>query len=367
MSSTSVALLPNQKLSEWVATPEAKGKIGTALGSWMNDETFVAQMMIAFQREDLKDCTEASKFKAIHDCAALALLPSLQHVALLPRNCTVKVRGADGKVQMKQNGKPVTRDEWQCHIMPQWQGYQALMMRNPVVQDITATIVFVGETYRLINGGQDIEHEFDPFDDAREVSDDLKNVRGGYVRIKYNDDRIDKVHFVTKKQIEKSKACAKTSDIWGSWPTQMVLKTLMRDAYARRVVPIDTMNNIALERMKKIEDRTLQNKPNRHTRLSSLNDRPVTKSPAVTQLLDAAGAEVNQEPPVKDANAANETSAQETSDLLADFVAAIASERNQAKIKTLCKEAMAKTDDDDLKFEMSNAADGRIKELKQAA
>ena len=364
-NSTAVALMPNQRLADWLDNPEAKSKIGTALGKWMDDETFVSQMMIAFQREDLKGCSEASKFKAIHDCAALALLPSLQHVALLPRNMKVKVRDANGHVLMV-NGKPKTRDEWQVCIMPQWQGYQCLMLRNAVVSDVTATIVFKGDKYS-VDSNQDIVHEYDPFDANREVDEYLSNVVGGYLRIKYHDDRCDKIHYVTARQIRKSRSCAQTLEIWKSWPTQMVLKTIYRDAYARRAVPIDTMNNIAIERMRVIEDRTLRNQPNRNERLSALNDAPKTKSKSVTQLLDASHEVIEPEASeVAEPEGQPETQA-DASNLLTEFVEFVGGLTTQRDVKQAATMFQKLAEDDGVKADIAAATEQRINELKQAA
>ena len=70
-------------VNRWLANDAIVARMNHALGGFMSGEDFIAQIMIAFQDPKIAACTAESQFKAAHRCAALALLPSLQQVALI--------------------------------------------------------------------------------------------------------------------------------------------------------------------------------------------------------------------------------------------------------------------------------------------
>lgn len=224
------------ELTTWLSTDTVRQRVGSALGGWMDPDDFLAQIMISFQDPDVKSCRVDSLFAAAHTCASLGLLPSLGQVALIPR------KGV-------------------CTVMPQWQGYQAIMLRNPEVQDVTAHLVHVNDEYDLNVGGK-FTHNFDAFDESR-TFEDWKDLKGGYLKIQYTDGRPDKYHFVHKSHFLKAQNCAQTTKIWGAWFHQMLLKTVYRDGYARRVVPIDPLVNKRLEETVRQDDKVLGNDPSR--------------------------------------------------------------------------------------------------------
>lgn len=233
----------NSSIRSWLERPEVVEGIGSALSGWMAAEEFLAQILIALERPDIKACTAKSRFEAAHTCASLALLPSVQHVALIPR------RNKSGHME--------------CHVMPQWQGYKALMERNPCVQEVTASLVFTSDDFAWQASSGELLHEFDPFDSDRVLKPDLSNLRGGYLRIDYRDSRLPRYHFVPVAKILKVRSCAETTKVWDKWPEEQALKSVYRDAYARRVVPIDPLVNKRLEVLTQAEDKALGNNPNR--------------------------------------------------------------------------------------------------------
>lgn len=339
----SSALAKTEKAVGWLTRPETMDRLGGALAGFMDQTTFVSQMLIAFNQPGIAECSERSKFKAAHDCASLQLLPSLGQVGLVPRNCNVE----------PDKNKPA-KWEKQCHAMPQWQGYKSLMERNPEILEVNATIVFVGETCTTDAEGN-MSHTFDPLSNDREVKKDLSNIQGGYLTILYRDpERKPKYHFTTAKHIRKCKACAKAGPIWDNWTTQMVLKTIYRDGYARRAVPIDTVVNHYLQRATEMEDRALQNDPNRPARISSLNDRPHETHPAVSQLLDGPDdePETQEEPP------------QTESKELSKWVAKVEKCKTEKDVRNVIGEAAANADlDSDTFDELEKAASARIVEI----
>jgi hypothetical protein len=71
------------------------------------------------------------------------------------------------------------------------------------------------------------------------------------------------LHFVPATEIEKAQKCAQTQSIWKQWWYQMALKTLYRNAYSRRAVPIDPLAQAALQRVVDHDDMVIGNDPRR--------------------------------------------------------------------------------------------------------
>jgi hypothetical protein len=79
--------------------------------------------------------------------------------------------------------------------------------------------------------------------------------------VTYRDGRPPKYHFVTVAQITKCQKCAQTQNVWTNWYEQMALKTIYRDAYSRRVVPIDPLAQARMEKVLAADDAILANDP----------------------------------------------------------------------------------------------------------
>ncbi len=244
-----VAKQRTSKFDKWLNNPQFQDRLQGALCGWMESEEFISQFAIACMADwKLEKCTDESKFKAAHLCAALQLMPSLGHVALIPR----EIKDANGR----KTGR------FKMSVMPQWQGYKAIMERYPNVVDVAAELVFEGECYKRFTDGS-FEHDFDPFEERR-AKRDLSNVKGGYLRILFNDGRPIKYHFVTKKTIEKARGCAESDAFWGKWTHEQCLKSVIRNGYARRVVTIDTgINAVLLQRLAETDDQAMGNDPGR--------------------------------------------------------------------------------------------------------
>ena len=250
------------KLSTWVENPAAQARIEAALGGVMPVETFVAHMLTAFQTDTVRNCTPQSQFTAIHECAAMGLLPTLNQVKLIPYGDQIKA-------------------------MPQWQGFKALMERHPDVFEVTAVLVHVGDHFAFSDGF--VSHVYDPFDPNRKI-ESSKDIRGGYLKILYLDGRPPRFHMVAVAHIEKCRKCAQTQKVWGAWYEQMALKTLYRDAFARRAVPMDPFAQSKLQAALDIEDVNMGNRPDFATE---------TKTARLIAVQDHAHAaqEAIQEPP----------------------------------------------------------------------
>ena len=231
----STELLPRQetKLSDWAKTQEARDQIAAAIGGEMNPDQFITHMLVAFQDPQVRRCSVRSQIVAFMECAALSLLPTLNEVRLIPYKDEIKA-------------------------MPQWQGLKNLMERHPSVLEVQAFLVHPTDTFACDEGT--FKHHYNPFNPDR-IFNTAEDLVGGYARIVYRDGRPPKYHFVTRQQIEKAQKCAQTQNVWRSWYEQMALKTVYRDCYARRAVPMDPLVYHRLEQCVKLDDVILGNDP----------------------------------------------------------------------------------------------------------
>lgn len=242
MSTVTKSAAAQPSLREMFERPSIVEGVHSALAGYMDARQFLSQMLIAFASEAIQPCTLNSKFEAAHQCAALGLLPSLQQVALIPRE--IKGKGLC------------------CTVMPQWQGFQALMLRHPDVLSVKAVLVHSKDQYDYDPITEAITHRFDPFDSDR-IFKDFADVRGGYLVVRYKDGRQPLYHYVTTETMKKAKACSAGGTIWTKWFYEQCLKTVYRNAYARRVVPIDHLVHAKLQQLQELEDDALDNDPNR--------------------------------------------------------------------------------------------------------
>jgi phage RecT family recombinase len=232
---SSVAVKQPTGLTAWLANDAAKERIADMVGDIMPPGQFISHMLTAFQDDKIQKCDDRSKFEAVHKCAALGLLPTLDQVRLIPYGN-------------------------KCTVMPQWQGYKALMERHPAILEVSAHLVHVSDSFAFVDGYA--KHEYDPFDAKRTIKG-LPDIRGGYCVIQYRDGRPPKYHFTPVAHITKARACAKTTNIWDAWFEQMALKTCYRDCYARRAVPIDPLVQQRLASATAADDAVLCNDPRR--------------------------------------------------------------------------------------------------------
>jgi hypothetical protein len=237
--STGLQTKDTDKLSVWVRTEDARSQIVAAVSDVMNPDTFIAHAMVSLNDPKFSDCSVRSKSLALMEMAALGLLATLKQVALIRRE--------------NKTGAEVT-------LMPQWQGYKAVMERHPAVLEVTVQIVHKNDSFGFKQGV--LVHDWQPLDPGRQFSE-ITDLLGGYVTIYYRDGRPPKYHVVTARHIAKCRACAQTQNVWKNWFEQMVLKTIYRDCYARRAVPVDPLVSARLEKLIASDDMILGNDPRR--------------------------------------------------------------------------------------------------------
>ena len=253
-------------VKEWLQREETQVRLGHALAGSMGVQEFAAQLSIELMDNKYRGIDNTQKRKCAAICAALGLLPTLHQVALIPRN-------------------------GELTVLPQWQGYKALMERSPQILEVNAYLVHKNDTYDIVDNK--IIHNFDPF--SRDI-EGLNDLKGGYLVIKYADrSREDKHVFATARYIEKCMSCAQTKGVWNKWFEQMALKTVYRAAWARREVPVDALSASALNKAAETEDAALQNDPSRPRRIEAKN-RVDDIIATVTSRPDTSGVTVDVEP-----------------------------------------------------------------------
>jgi recombinational DNA repair protein RecT len=228
----------------WLMKPSTKGGIVAALGGYIDADEFINHVLIHIQssagsKNDLTMFSFAAQYQAIHACAVLGLLPGHQQVALIGQ----------------KNGK--------IRVMPQWQGLKALLERHPAVREVgKPMLVHAKDKIDWAGEGEDIRpvgHVFNPLDPNRKI-EKIDDIQGGYVTI-YMRDGSTRVHVVRQDYIKKCQSCAETQNVWQKWFEQQAMKTVLRSAYSRRVVPIDPMVQGRVEAFLKVEDDLLGNDP----------------------------------------------------------------------------------------------------------
>ena len=265
MSTAVAKKMSSETLSQWMEseatrsklTSALRGAMGKALQADLDAGAFASQLLITFQDPKIQECTLKSQFEAIFVCAQFAFVPALKHVAIIPRN--KKVRGENGA------------ETWikEATVMPQWQGYKALMERSSLVASVKAEIVFSHERYDYDSDTGRFVHYMDPFDPKRSVAKDLSNIAGGYLVVNYRDGRKDH-HFVLPTKILKNRDCSesfcaheanpsKPPSPWHTWPDEMVMKTIYRDAFVRGKVNIDFIFQARMRELINADDEFIEN------------------------------------------------------------------------------------------------------------
>lgn len=238
---TQMATAAEEKLSNWVRVPAIRQRLLAALNESMNADFFFAQIEISFQDPEVQKCTPRSQFEALHRCAAMGLLPSLDQVALIPRwNKDAKVNELD--------------------VMPEWRGYKAIMERHPLVLTVDVQLIHVNDTYSFEDGI--LKHSFDPFAADRVIRSE-KDIKGGYMTITWRDGRPPKYHFCTLDYIQKCRSCAEFDAIWKKWYEQQARKTIFNSGYRANHVPVDIAVEAHMSVVIQADNQLLGNDPNR--------------------------------------------------------------------------------------------------------
>lgn len=233
----------------WMESPTMNKSLAAALSGYMDVKKFAAQCYLAAQSPDLAACSAESLFKAFLECAQMGLLPGThyRHVALVPRKGVIVVT-------------------------PQWQGFKFLMERQPGIKRVKPVLVHVRDEFRVENGT--VIHRFDPFDserqfehpDAAKAAKREPGLRGGYLQIEHDTGEVE-YHFVSAEKIDRNRRCAETQKLWTQWFEEMATKTVIRDAWSKRAVPVDPEIAARMGHADEADNRALGNDPARVARL----------------------------------------------------------------------------------------------------
>lgn len=231
----------------WMDQPRMKDALSNALSGYMTVETFAAQCYIAAQNPDLAACSAESLFKAFLECAQMGLLPGThyRHVAMVPRKGVITVS-------------------------PQWQGYKFLMERQDGIKSVMPVLVHTSDEFDVIEADNTtkVVHRFKPLAKGRtfkhpdDAKDGATGLEGGYLKVEHTDGTI-RYHFVTADKIDRNRRCAETQAIWRKWFEEMCMKTVIRDAWAKRVVSIDPALAARVGHADEAENLALGNDPAR--------------------------------------------------------------------------------------------------------
>lgn len=251
---------------DWMGQPTMSASLASALGRYMDVDTFTAHCYIAAQNPALAACSAESLFKAFLECAQMGLLPGAahKHVAMVPRGGVITVS-------------------------PQWQGLQFIMQQQEGIKRVRPVLVHRSDVFEMTETGG-VRHQYDPFNDARvfEHPDTAKaakrepGLRGGYLEITY-DTGVIEYHFVSAAKIDRNRACAETQKLWLRWFEEMCLKTVVRDAFAKRVISINPELTARLARVDESENLALGNDPSR-----SMVALPSSRTETLARSLGAA-------------------------------------------------------------------------------
>ena len=220
------ALHPANKFRNVVeskASDFLQAMVGTENGAQAAGRVALAFRQAAQTNDRLYGCDPASVAQAVAWSAMTGLMPGgpLPDVYLLPR------------------GKNL---QWQVSH----RGFSKLAARNGV--RLRTKAVFKSDTFNVIEGTEpSLEHV--PDLNANQSWDTLTAV---YVVAHYKDGGKDFV-VIRKADIEKRRANSdsykrdKTRSPWGQWPIEMALKTGLRYAFARGIVPMDESTSSAYQ------------------------------------------------------------------------------------------------------------------------
>ena len=246
-------------LRDWLEDKNTTALIADALAGYLDPHVFKAQLALMAADTSLQDCNLDSILSAGLTCARMGLVPGpSRHVAMIPRS--------------KRVG-----DNWIKVVdpMPQWQGFKFLMEKQDGIKRVTPVLVHVKDQFEFVDGA--LHHRFDPLDDEREFLHPSDNggklsLRGAYLKIEHTDGEV-RYHFMTAKAIERRRMCSDNPDeitrkdgskfkgVWRNWYAEQCLKTVLRDAFARRAVSIDPTLEARIAKVESADDVALGNDP----------------------------------------------------------------------------------------------------------
>ena len=114
------------------------------------------------QTPKLQQCTVASLFGAIVQCAVMRLEPNTfeGHCYLIPRKKNVPVKDEYGNIQKDRSGKWITQDIHEVNVQIGYKGRIELAYRSPKVKSLFTSVIHANDRYKITEGTErKIDHE----------------------------------------------------------------------------------------------------------------------------------------------------------------------------------------------------------------
>jgi recombination protein RecT len=186
-------------------TPEFKA----ALPAHIAPERFVRTTLTAINlNPDILNCEPRSVYAACMKAAADGLILDGREAALAKFNTKMKVDGVEKWVNVAQ-------------YMPMAQGLLKKARNSGEISSIVARVVYSNDKFHFICGDDEkLTHE--PCLDSEPGKPRL-----AYMVARLKDGGIVR-HVMTRTEIEKRKAVARSTNIWDKWEAEMWVKTVLR-------------------------------------------------------------------------------------------------------------------------------------------
>lgn len=207
MTNTAMTVAENTLLS-------VKDSIQTLLpeSSFNKFRQFVANAALA--NADLNNASYQSITKAFLDCAKTGLMPDGQEAAIVTR-------------YDKNIG---------CHVavfQPMVKGAVRIINNSPRIKSFHVKTVYEGDRFRVWSDENGDHLEFEPSFDVERVDENIKLF---YASAKMDNDSV-LIEVMTKAQVDKHKALAKTPYVWNKFYSEMGIKTIIHRILKR--LPVD--------------------------------------------------------------------------------------------------------------------------------
>lgn len=184
-------------------------QFAAALPAHIPAERFVRSALTAIQlNPDIVECLPKTIYAACMKAAQDGLVIDGREAAIAKFNTKMKVNGVEQWVPVAQ-------------YMPMVQGLLKRARNSGEISTITARCVYDRDKFHVVYGDEEkLTHE--PC-----LEGDPGPLRLAYMVAKLKDGEIVR-HVMTRRQIEKRKAAARSEGIWNKWEEEMWVKTVLR-------------------------------------------------------------------------------------------------------------------------------------------
>lgn len=208
------------KALDYVVSPVFKKELTAALPTGANVDRYARGVKTALLfNPDLQKCSTLSIIQAVLTCAQIGLeIDAKQHAYLIPYG---------GAVQ----------------VMPGYKGYLKKIQESAIVKMITSQVVYEGDKFEVFGGTEmRIDHRPNVEAHAQRVDENIIFI---YSVIHFKNGALD-FEVMSRSEIDKIKASAKTSNVWNKHYGEMGRKTVIR-RFAKRLQLPETENILQVD------------------------------------------------------------------------------------------------------------------------